>query len=64
MYRLDIGVERKAIVDVKSVEEVLPVHEKQVLTYLQLTGQQAWPSDKFQCACLETRYSQDCFGFG
>ena len=38
MYRLDIWVEKKVIVDVKSVEEVHPVHEKQLLTYLQLTG--------------------------
>jgi len=37
MYRLDIWVEKKVIVDVKSVEEVHPVHEKQLLTYLQLT---------------------------
>jgi hypothetical protein len=33
MYRLDIWVERKVIVDVKSVEAVLPVFKKQVLTY-------------------------------
>ena len=38
MYRLDIWVERKVIVDVKSVETVLPVFKKQVLTYLQQTG--------------------------
>ena len=38
MYRLDIWIEKKVIVDVKSVEELLPVHEKQLLTYLQLTG--------------------------
>ncbi len=38
MYRLDIWVERKVIVDVKSVEEIPPVHKKQVLTYLQQTG--------------------------
>lgn len=38
MYRLDIWVERKVIVDVKSVEIVLPVFKKQVLTYLQQTG--------------------------
>ena len=37
MYRLDIWVERKVIIDVKSVEQVHPVHEKQVLTYLQQT---------------------------
>lgn len=38
MYRLDIWVERKVIVDVKSVEEIPLVHKKQVLTYLQQTG--------------------------
>lgn len=38
MYRLDIWVERKVVVDIKSVETALPVHQKQVLTYLQQTG--------------------------
>ena len=38
MYRLDLWVERKVIIDIKSVEKVLPMHEKQVLTYLQQTG--------------------------
>lgn len=38
MYRLDIWVERKVVVDVKSVEEIPPVYKKQVLTYLQQTG--------------------------
>lgn len=38
MYRFDLWVERKVIVDVKSIELILPVHEKQVLTYLQQTG--------------------------
>ncbi len=33
MYRLDIWVDKKVIIDVKSVEQVLPVHAKQVLTY-------------------------------
>lgn len=38
MYRIDIWVERKVVVDIKSVETTLPVHKKQVLTYLQQTG--------------------------
>ena len=38
MYRLDIWVEMKVVVDIKSVETVLPVHQKQVLTYLQQTS--------------------------
>ena len=38
MYRLDIWVERKVRVDVKSVEEIPLVYKKQVLTYLEQTG--------------------------
>ena len=37
MYRLDIWVERKVIVDIKAVETIPPVYKKQVLTYLQQT---------------------------
>ena len=38
MYRLDIWVEKKVIVDIKSVETIPAVYKKQVLTYLQQTG--------------------------
>ena len=37
-YRTDLIVEKKVIVEIKSVEEIHPVHPKQVLTYLKLTG--------------------------
>lgn len=37
-YRIDILVERKVIVELKSVETVLSVHKKQVLTYLRLSN--------------------------
>ena len=37
-YRLDVVVENKLIVEVKTVEQVLPVHEAQLLTYLKLSG--------------------------
>ena len=36
-FRLDLLVESKVIVELKSVEQVLPVHKKQLLTYLRLT---------------------------
>jgi GxxExxY protein len=36
-FRLDILVENKVIVEVKSVEEIHKVHHKQTLTYLKLT---------------------------
>jgi GxxExxY protein len=35
-FRLDLWVEKKVIIEVKSVESLLPVHHKQVLTYLRL----------------------------
>jgi GxxExxY protein len=35
-YRLDLMVEEKVLVEVKSVEAVVPVHKKQLLTYLRL----------------------------
>ena len=35
-YRADLIVERKVIVELKSVEKIAPVHGKQLLTYLRL----------------------------
>jgi len=36
-FRADLVVERKVIVELKSVERLQPVHGKQLLTYLRLT---------------------------
>ncbi len=36
-FRLDILVEDSIVLEIKSVEQLLPVHEKQLLTYLKLT---------------------------
>jgi GxxExxY protein len=36
-FRADLIVEDKVIVELKSVEKVIPVHKKQLLTYLRLT---------------------------
>jgi GxxExxY protein len=37
-YRIDLIVEDTVVVEVKSVEQLLPVHQSQVVTYLRLTG--------------------------
>jgi len=37
-YRLDLLVENKVIVELKSVENLLDVHHKQIITYLKLSG--------------------------
>ncbi len=37
-YRLDMLVEEKLVVELKAVEQLLPVHTAQVLSYLKLSG--------------------------
>ncbi|WP_281173068.1 GxxExxY protein [Geothrix fermentans] len=37
-FRLDLVVEGKIIVELKSQEGILPVHEAQLMTYMKLTG--------------------------
>lgn len=37
-FRADLIVERKVIIELKSVDTIAPVHPKQLLTYLKLSG--------------------------
>jgi GxxExxY protein len=37
-YRIDLLVERKLLLELKSIDKVLPIHTAQVLTYLKMTG--------------------------
>jgi GxxExxY protein len=37
-FRIDLLINEKVIVEIKSVENILDVHYKQILTYLRLTG--------------------------
>jgi GxxExxY protein len=37
-FRADLIVENKVIIELKSVENIVPVHPKQLLTYLKITG--------------------------
>ena len=37
-YRLDLVVNNMAVVELKTVDELAPIHDAQVLTYLKLTG--------------------------
>lgn len=37
-FRLDLLIEKKVIVEIKSVENLAEVHHKQVLTYLKISG--------------------------
>jgi GxxExxY protein len=36
-FKADMIIEKKVLIELKSVEKLIPVHKKQVLTYLRLT---------------------------
>lgn len=37
-YRIDLLIEKKVIIEIKSVENLEEVHHKQIITYLKLSG--------------------------
>jgi len=37
-FRIDFVVENELVVEIKSVEHLIPVHKAQLLTYMKLTG--------------------------
>ncbi len=37
-YRMDLVVDDQLVVELKTVEKILPIHEAQLLTYLRLSG--------------------------
>ena len=58
-FRLDIFVEDTLIVELKSVEKVMPVHKKSVVN-LSTFGQEASGfTDKFQRALAQKRHYQN-----
>ncbi|MCY2688476.1 GxxExxY protein [Salinimicrobium sp. TH3] len=37
-FRMDLLIQKKVLIEVKSIEAIAPVHHKQTLIYLKLTG--------------------------
>jgi len=37
-FKADVVIENKVLLELKSIESILPVHKKQLLTYLKLTN--------------------------
>jgi len=37
-YRIDLIIEKQLIIEIKSLERLAPVHYKQIMTYLKLSG--------------------------
>ncbi|MDF3078960.1 MAG: GxxExxY protein [Sphingobacteriaceae bacterium] len=52
-YRLDLLVEDKVIVEIKSVENLAEVHHKQVITYLKLSGKKLGLLVNFNCVEID-----------
>lgn len=52
-YRMDIVVEQRLVVEVKSVERLMPIHEAQMLTYLRLSGHKIGLLMNFNTAILK-----------
>jgi GxxExxY protein len=51
-YRLDLVVQNTLIVELKTVEKLLPIHEAQLLTYLKLSGMKTGLLLNFHSAVL------------
>jgi GxxExxY protein len=52
-YRLDVIVENLVVVELKSIEHVLPVHHAQLLTYLRLSGKKVGLLINFNASVLK-----------
>jgi GxxExxY protein len=52
-YRIDLLVENKVIIELKSVETIAPVHFAQTLTYLKLSGFKLGLLINFNCKYLK-----------
>ncbi|MCC7465780.1 MAG: GxxExxY protein [Saprospiraceae bacterium] len=56
-FRLDLLVEQQIIVEIKSVETLIPVHFKQVMTYLRLADKRIAILINFNVRSLEDKVS-------
>jgi GxxExxY protein len=52
-YRLDILIANSVVVEVKAVENLIPVHEAQLITYLKLGGWKVGLLINFNVAVLK-----------
>jgi GxxExxY protein len=52
-YRIDVVVEEQAILELKTVERLMPIHEAQLLTYMKLSGMRTGLLLNFNSAVLK-----------
>lgn len=52
-YRLDVVVADSVVIELKSVEQILPIHHAQLLTYLRLSGKRVGLLINFNVSVLK-----------
>ena len=62
-YRIDLLVENLVLIEIKSVEHLLPVHHKQVLTYLKLSNLKLGLLVNFNSSDISTSIMRKVNGF-
>lgn len=61
-FRLDLLINDKVIVEIKSTEALSEVHHKQLITYLKLSGKKLGILVNFNCADIEKSISRKVNG--
>jgi GxxExxY protein len=52
-YQADVIVEQTVLLEIKSIERILPIHEQQTRTYLKLSGCRVGLLMNFNCVMLK-----------
>ncbi len=63
-YRIDILVENKIILELKSVDKIIPIHEAQLLSYLKLSNKQVGLLLNFNVLHLKDGITRVVNGYG
>lgn len=62
-YRIDIWVEKKVVVEIKSVDALNEIHQAQVLTYLKLSGSRIGLLINFNVKSLKNGIKRLIYGY-
>ena len=60
-YRLDVVVADCVVIELKSVEQILPIHHAQLLTYLRLSGKRVGLLINFNVSVLRMELSEESY---
>jgi GxxExxY protein len=62
-FRIDILVENEIVLEIKSVEVLLPVHEAQIISYLKLSGKKLGFLVNFNVSLLKNGFKRFVHNF-